>query len=118
MPVAIARKLLPPRAIIGVSCTTPEHVRKAVEDGADYVGLGAVYATSTKYVSAPGRMCGIAGVRTMLSVLKGTRIQAVAIGRQPPPDGDTKALTRCRWHKIDEHAPHTAQLRVSRRPLL
>lgn len=80
MPFAIARKLLPPSAIIGVSCTTPEHVRKAIEDGADYVGLGAVYATSTKDVSAPGRVCGIAGVRAMLSVLEGTGVKAVAIG--------------------------------------
>ena len=80
MPFAIARKLLPPSAIIGVSCTTPEHVRKAIEDGADYVGLGAVYATSTKDVSAPGRVCGIAGVRAMLSVLEKTEVKAVAIG--------------------------------------
>jgi len=80
MPLAIARKLLPPSAIIGVSCTTPEHARKAVEEGADYVGLGAIYATSTKDVSAPGRTCGIAGVRSMLTVLEGTGIKAVAIG--------------------------------------
>jgi len=83
MPLPIARKLLPPSAIIGVSCTTPEHVHKAVEEGADYVGLGAVYATSTKDVSAPGRVCGIAGVRAMLTVLEGTSIKAVAIGTQP-----------------------------------
>ena len=83
MPLAIARKLLPPNAIIGVSCTTPEHARKAVEEGADYVGLGAVYATSTKDVSAPGRICGIAGMRAMLTVLEGTGIRAVAIGKPP-----------------------------------
>ncbi|KAI9442417.1 thiamine biosynthetic bifunctional enzyme [Lactarius indigo] len=76
----IARKLLPPSAIVGVSCATPKQVRKAVEDGADYVGLGAVYSTSTKDVSAPGRVCGIAGVRAMLSVLEGTGVKAVAIG--------------------------------------
>ncbi len=70
MPFAVARKLLPPSAIVGVSCTTPEHARKAIEDGADYVGLGAVCATSTKDVSAPGRVCGIAGVRAVLGVLE------------------------------------------------
>ncbi|KAH9045113.1 thiamine biosynthetic bifunctional enzyme [Lactarius hengduanensis] len=80
MPFTIARKLLPPSAIVGVSCATPEQARKAVEDGADYVGLGAVYATSTKDVSAPGRVCGIAGVRAMLGVLEGTGVKAVAIG--------------------------------------
>lgn len=97
MPLAIARKLLPPNAIIGVSCTTPEHARKAVEEGADYVGLGAVYATSTKDVSAPGRICGIAGMRAMLTVLEGTGIRAVAIGKPPVsclPPPPRKALTR------------------------
>ncbi|KAI0305529.1 TMP-TENI-domain-containing protein [Multifurca ochricompacta] len=80
MPLVLARQLLPPSAIVGVSCTTLEHARKAVEDGADYVGLGAVYATSTKDVSAPGRVCGIAGTCAMLSVLEGTGVKAVAIG--------------------------------------
>jgi thiamine-phosphate diphosphorylase / hydroxyethylthiazole kinase len=82
MPLAIARQLLPPSSIIGISCTTKEHAIKAIEGGADYVGLGAVYATSTKDVSTPGRICGIAGVRAMLGVLEGTGIKAVAIGDQ------------------------------------
>ncbi|KAH9956919.1 Hydroxyethylthiazole kinase family-domain-containing protein [Russula dissimulans] len=72
MPLTAARRLLPPSAIIGVSCTTPEHARKTVKDGADYVGPGAVYTTSTKDVSAPGNIYGIAGVRAMLGVLEGT----------------------------------------------
>ena len=82
MPLGVARRLLPPNAIIGVSCTTPEHTRRAIEEGADYVGLGAVYATNTKDVSAPGSVCGIAGVRAMLSVLEGTGVKAVAIGNK------------------------------------
>jgi thiamine-phosphate diphosphorylase/hydroxyethylthiazole kinase len=85
MPLSTARWLLPSHAIIGVSCTTPEQARKAVEGGADYVGLGAVYATSTKDVSAPGSVCGIAGVRAMLSVLEGTGVKAVAIGSSFSP---------------------------------
>ncbi|KAI9509171.1 thiamine biosynthetic bifunctional enzyme [Russula earlei] len=80
MPLAIVRKLLPPSAIIGVSCTTREHALKAVEEGADYVGLGAIYATRTKDVSAPGSVCGIAGARAMLGALEGTGVKAVAIG--------------------------------------
>jgi thiamine-phosphate diphosphorylase/hydroxyethylthiazole kinase len=80
MPLSIARKLVPPNMIIGVSCATPEHARKAVEEGADYVGLGSVYGTCTKDVSAPGDTCGIAGVRAMLGVLEGTGVKAVAIG--------------------------------------
>jgi thiamine-phosphate diphosphorylase / hydroxyethylthiazole kinase len=81
MPLNIARELVPPNMIIGVSCSTPEHARKAVEEGADYVGLGSVYKTCTKDVTAPGKTCGIAGVRAMLGVLEGTGVKAVAIGR-------------------------------------
>ena len=80
MPFAIACKLMPPSAIIGVSCTTPEHARKTIKEGADYVGLGAVYAMRTKDVSAQGRVCGIAGVRAMLGVLEGSGVKSVAIG--------------------------------------
>ena len=116
MPLTIARKLLPPNAIIGVSCTTPEHARKAVEESADYVGLGAVYATSTKDVSAPGRICGIAGVRAMLTVLEGTGIKAVAIGSHPSLAyrSPRMALTRglYRWYQLDESASHAARLCV------
>ena len=77
MPLSIARNLLPPNMIIGVSCATPEHARKAVEEEADYVSYGPVYGTSTE---RPGHTCGIAGVRAMLGVLEGTGVKAVAIG--------------------------------------
>lgn len=48
IPCALVRKILGPDRILGVSCKTPEQVRKAYEDGADYVGCGGVYATTTK----------------------------------------------------------------------
>ncbi|ETW81065.1 hypothetical protein HETIRDRAFT_452502 [Heterobasidion irregulare TC 32-1] len=80
MPISIARALLPKNSIIGISCTTPEHARQAVKDGADYVGLGAVYATSTKDVTAPGRVCGIKGVGEMLTILEESKTKSVAIG--------------------------------------
>ena len=84
MPISIARALLPKNSIIGISCTTPEHARQAVKDGADYVGLGAVYATSTKDVTAPGRVCGIKGVREMLTILEESKTKSVAIGELSP----------------------------------
>ncbi len=76
MPLSIARNLLPPNMIIGVSCATPEHARKAVEEEADYVSYGPVYGTSTE---RPGHTCGIAGVRAMLGVLEGTGVKAVLL---------------------------------------
>ncbi|MBD2429013.1 thiamine phosphate synthase [Phormidium sp. FACHB-1136] len=48
MPVAVARRLLGPQAIIGRSTTNPEEMRRALEEGADYLGVGPVYSTPTK----------------------------------------------------------------------
>ena len=33
---------------VGVSCKTPEQAKKAQADGADYIGTGAAFATTTK----------------------------------------------------------------------
>ena len=50
MPCAIARRLIGPDKILGVSASTPEHARRAREDGADYIGIGAAFLTDTKAV--------------------------------------------------------------------
>ena len=43
-----ARKIMGRKAIIGVSCQTLAHARKAQNDGADYIGFGSVFKTHTK----------------------------------------------------------------------
>lgn len=43
-----ARRLLGDQAIIGVTAKTLDQARKAQADGADYLGVGAVFPTSTK----------------------------------------------------------------------
>ena len=43
-----ARKILGKNKIIGVTVTTLEEAKKAVEQGATYLGVGAIYKTSTK----------------------------------------------------------------------
>jgi len=48
MPLHVCRKLVGPRFIIGISARTPEKAREAELGGADYLGSGAVYRTSTK----------------------------------------------------------------------
>lgn len=48
IPCSIARKILPKDMIIGVSAHNLEEALKAVEDGADYLGCGAIFSTSTK----------------------------------------------------------------------
>ena len=49
MPCAVARKILGEDKIIGISAATLEETKKAQADGADYLGVGAMYATNTKF---------------------------------------------------------------------
>ena len=48
IPAKEARRIMGEEKVIGVSARTVELARKAVEDGADYLGVGAMFATSTK----------------------------------------------------------------------
>lgn len=53
IPCTTARKILGADKIIGVSAALPEEARQAELDGADYLGVGAVFATSTKSDTRP-----------------------------------------------------------------
>ncbi len=46
--IARARDILGPDAIVGRSASTVEEARVAVREGADYLGIGTVFATPTK----------------------------------------------------------------------
>ena len=48
MPVAIASKLMGENKIIGATTKTVEQAKEAYEQGADYLGVGAIYPTTTK----------------------------------------------------------------------
>lgn len=48
LPIAVARNLIGHHRIIGRSTTNPEEMAKALAEGADYIGVGPVYATPTK----------------------------------------------------------------------
>ena len=78
MPIEVARKLLPANTIIGISCATREEVERAVSAGADYVGIGPVYATSTKHVTNP--LLGPRNLGDILVALENTDAKSVAIG--------------------------------------
>jgi thiamine-phosphate diphosphorylase len=75
LPPDIARRLLGPARIVGVSVATPEEARLAEELGADYVAVGPIYQTATKADAGAG--LGLAGVR---AVRTATRLPVVAIG--------------------------------------
>lgn len=48
IPIAVARQLLGPQRLIGRSTTNPEEMQGAIQEGADYIGVGPVYETPTK----------------------------------------------------------------------
>jgi thiamine-phosphate pyrophosphorylase len=75
LPAAVARRLLGPGRILGVSAATPEEARAAEAAGADYLGVGSVFATATK--ADAGAPIGPAGLR---AVVGATRLPVVAIG--------------------------------------
>ncbi|CAN6326059.1 unnamed protein product [Urochloa humidicola] len=74
MPAWEVRELLGPGKIIGVSCKTPAQAEQAWKDGADYIGCGGVFPTTTK---ANNPTLGFEGLRTVCSASK---LPVVAIG--------------------------------------
>ena len=48
MPVTLARKLMGENKIVGATTKTVEQAKEAFEQGADYLGVGAIYPTTTK----------------------------------------------------------------------
>lgn len=55
LPAFAARRLMGPRKIVGISASDITLALKAQEEGADYVGIGAIYHTTTKQLTAPPR---------------------------------------------------------------
>lgn len=53
LPLKIARKILGPDKIIGVSAENIEQAKEAEKHGADYVGIGPIFDTSTKNIEKP-----------------------------------------------------------------
>ena len=48
LPLAMARQLLGPAKIVGCSTTNPDEMQRALDGGADYIGVGPVHETPTK----------------------------------------------------------------------
>jgi len=75
LPIPVARSLLGPAKLIGGTASTPEEARAVEAQGADYVGFGHVYATSSK--SKTGAPKGPDAVR---EVCEAVTIPVIAIG--------------------------------------
>ncbi len=75
LPVPVARRLLGEERLVGVSVEDPEQVRQAERDGADYLGVGAIYGSTTKLDAG-----GAVGLEQLRRFAAETRLPLVAIG--------------------------------------
>ncbi|KAK2762572.1 hypothetical protein FQN54_000745 [Arachnomyces sp. PD_36] len=80
MNVREAKKILPPTSIIGVSVSSIDEARDAVDGGASYLGIGTMFATPTK--TNTKNIIGPVGTRQILGYLASASraIGTVAIG--------------------------------------
>lgn len=106
MPVWQARKLLGPDKIVGATAKTVPQALEAFGQGADYLGVGAIYPTTTKVVTVItstetlGEICravpipvnAIGGLnRDNLDVLRGIPIQGICVVSAIMKSADPKA---------------------------
>jgi thiamine-phosphate pyrophosphorylase len=75
LPIPAARRLLGPSKLIGGTASTPEEARAAEAQGADYVGFGHVYATSSKRKRGEPK-----GPNAVRAVCEAVSIPVIAIG--------------------------------------
>lgn len=74
LPAAVARRLIGPDKILGVSAHTVEEAVRAEKDGADYLGVGAVFPTATK------KDAESVSYETLKEICETVSIPVVAIG--------------------------------------
>lgn len=74
LPIAIARRILGPDKIVGATAKTVPQALEAYEQGADYLGVGAIYPTTTKVKTV------LTSTDTLRDICKAVPIAVNAIG--------------------------------------
>lgn len=115
LPVSIARRLLGPDKIIGATAKSVEAATQAESDGADYLGVGAIYPTTTKVktvltpVSTLNDIChrvtipvgAIGGLNAEnCDILKGVPIQGICVVSAIMKQDDCEEASRILKEKI------------------
>jgi thiamine-phosphate diphosphorylase len=75
LPIEIARKLLGRKKVIGLTVHSLAEARQALAAGADYLGVGPIFATLTKPDAGPP-----AGIQLIRQIKRAVKIPLVAIG--------------------------------------
>ncbi len=74
LPAGVVRKIIGKDKILGVSAGTVEKAIEAQRDGADYIGVGALFSTSTKTDAKS------VSIETLMKIIKEVSIPVVGIG--------------------------------------
>ncbi|MBL8924055.1 MAG: thiamine phosphate synthase [Myxococcaceae bacterium] len=92
LPVPVARRLLGPGALIGRTTRSVADVVRAKEEGADHVGLGPIFSTSTKAVNA-----AVLGLERFAALVRDSPLPVVGIAgiTLDTIGGVSKAGARC-----------------------
>lgn len=73
LPVALTRELIGPHRLLGVSAKTLERAQQAQQEGADYIGTGAIFPTKTKDSPQTSK-------ETLREIAQSLQIPVIAIG--------------------------------------
>ena len=74
LPVEVVRNMIGNDKILGVTAKTVERALEAEQHGADYLGVGAIYPTTTKVITQP------TSIETLKAIATTVSIPIVAIG--------------------------------------
>lgn len=117
LPVEVVRKLIGKDKILGVTAKTVERALEAEQHGADYLGVGAIYPTTTKVITQPTSIDTLREIATTVSIpivaiggikennmepLKGTGIAGVAIVSEIMKAKDIKQKCHSLRKKVTE----------------
>ena len=117
LPVSVARKVLGPEKILGVTAKTVERALEAETSGADYLGTGAIFPTRTKenapitLISTLKTICQTVAIPVVtiggltsenIDQLIGTGIAGVAVVRDLMQAEDIEAKTQAFLTKLDD----------------
>jgi len=117
LPVSVARQVLGPEKILGVTAKTVKRALEAEEGGADYLGTGAIFPTTTKenapitLISTLKTICQTVAIPVVaiggltsenIDQLIGTGIAGVAVVRDLMQAEDIEAKTQAFLTKLDD----------------
>lgn len=117
LPVSVARQVLGPEKILGVTAKTIKRALEAETSGADYLGTGAIFPTTTKenapitLISTLKTICQTVAIPVVaiggltsenIAQLIGTGIAGVAVVRDLMQAEDIEAKTQAFLSKLDD----------------